>query len=775
MRHFHYKQMQPLDIQTEPQLDARREHETHVNVGGMTCQNCVRHVREALEAVDGVASANVDLKNHRALIHWKSQVTPNPAALISAVVSAGYEAQETTATSDVGEAHPWSPLEGWRFNVVLGGAAFLIVVLGEHVLAFGQTAWFLWATFVLASAVQVLCGGRFYLGAWNQLKIGDSNMDTLVALGSTSAYGFSLWGFFSGTPQHLYFMESIAIITLISAGHWMESLVSARAGAALRKLLNLAPPIARRLDDKDQEQVIPVSELMTGERILLKPGDRVPVDAQIIDGSSAVDESMLTGESMPVEKTVDSAIYAGTVNQNGRLVARVSGMGQTTALAQIIAAVERAQNSRAKIQKLADRVSSVFVPIVVVIAFATALFWGLWNEKAMAAHAWLAPHLWHMHLPEGALAAAFIHLAGVLIVACPCAMGLATPAAIMAGANAAAERGILIRDGKALEKSGAITTVLFDKTGTLTQGRLSIAASECLEIETTEVPSVSELAAALGSPSQHPLSQAIAQSAHSLIRLENWREIKGDGVMATMAEPGPLNGVALRLGSLRWLAETGTNTDGAERFVNTWATQGATILGLSIADQLFGLIALKDTIKPSTPEVIQRLMKMGKQIYMVTGDNASTAKAIAAQAGIPENHVFAETRPGQKAEIVRQLQSQNHRVAFVGDGINDAPALVQADLGIAVTLASDIARESADILLLKSDIHAVPEALALAQATLRVIKQNLFWAFFYNAAAIPLAALGFLSPILCALAMGVSDVIVIGNALRLRHMCHQDH
>ncbi len=774
MRHFQYKQMQPQELQTEPQLDARRDHETHVNVGGMTCQNCVRHVREALEAVDGVASAKVDLDHHHALIHWKSQVTPNAAALISAVVSAGYEAQETTATGEVGEAHAWSPLEGWRFNVVLGGAALIFVVLGEHVLGVGQTTWFLWGTFVLASAVQILCGGRFYIGAWNQLKIGDSNMDTLVSLGSTAAYGFSAWGFFSGTQQHLYFMESIAIITLISAGHWMESLVSARAGAALSKLLNLAPPTARRLDDKDQEQVIPVSELMTGTRILLKPGDRVPVDAQIIEGSSALDESMLTGESMPVEKTEGSAVYAGTINQNGRLVARVSGMGQTTALAQIIAAVERAQNSRAQIQKLADRVSSVFVPIVVVIAIATALFWGLSNEKATAVHAWLAPWLWHMHLPEGALAAAFIHLAGVLIVACPCAMGLATPAAIMAGANAAAERGILIRDGNALEKSGAITTVLFDKTGTLTQGRLSIAASERLGIETAGSPALSELAAALGAPSQHPLSQAVAQGTHTEVHLENWREVKGDGVMATMAEPGTLNGAMLRLGSLRWLGESGINITGAQRFMNTWTSQGATVLGLSINDQLFGLIALKDAIKPGTPEVVQRLMRMGKEIYMVTGDNAATAKAIAAQAGIPENHVFAETRPGQKADIVRKLQTDNHRVAFVGDGINDAPALVQANLGIAVTRASDIARESADILLLKSDIHAVPEALALAQATLRVIKQNLFWAFFYNAATIPLAALGFLSPILCALAMGVSDVFVIGNALRLRHMRHQD-
>lgn len=766
--------MQSLEIKTDSQLEDRPAHETHVAVGGMTCQNCVRHVREALEAVDGVASAKVDLDHHHALVHWKPQTAPNPAALVHAIVGAGFEAQETTGPREAQEGHPWSPLEGWRFNVVFGGIAFLFVLVGDHLLSLGEARSFLWVSFVLATLVQVLCGSRFYRGAWNQLKVGDSNMDTLVSLGSTAAYGFSVWGLFSGTQQHLFFTESIAIISLISAGHWMESLVSARAGAALRKLLNLAPPIARRLDDKEQEQVVAVSELMTGERILLKPGDRVPVDARIIEGSSAVDESMLTGESLPVEKAPGGAIYAGTINQNGRLVARVSGLGQTTALAQIIAAVERAQNSRAKIQKLADRVSSVFVPIVVVIAIATALFWGLSNEKATAVHAWLAPWLWHMHLPEGALAAAFIHLAGVLIVACPCAMGLATPAAIMAGANAAAERGILIRDGNALEKSGAITTVLFDKTGTLTQGRLSIAANERLGVETAGAPSLSELAAALGAPSQHPLSQAVAQWTHSLVRLEDWREIKGEGVMATLAEPGTLHGSVLRLGSLRWLSENGINTTGSQRFMDTWASQGATLLGLSINKQLFGLIALKDAIKPGTPEVLQRLMQMGKEIYMVTGDNAVTAKAIAAQTGIPANHVFAETRPGQKADIVRQLQADKHAVAFVGDGINDAPALVQADLGIAVTLASDIARESADILLLKSDIHAVPEALALAHATLRVIKQNLFWAFFYNAAAIPLAALGFLSPILCALAMGVSDVVVIGNALRLRHMRHQD-
>jgi Cu+-exporting ATPase len=514
---------------------------------------------------------------------------------------------------------------------------------------------------------------------------------------------------------------------------------------------------------------VPVGNLQPGDRVALRPGDRVPTDGEVVEGASAVDESMLTGESLPVDKAPGAKVYGGTVNQNGRLLLRVTATGDTTALAQIIAVVERAQNSRAAIQKLGDRVSSVFVPVVIVIAVATALWWGLAPDSVRHVHEVLAPWLWPAVLPQTALAAAFIQAAAVLIVACPCAMGLATPTAIMAGTNVAARRGILIRDGAALEKSGRITAVLFDKTGTLTQGRVTVAAAEDLRYDSARTVSIQQLAAGLARPSNHPLSRAVAALAPADVPLAGWQEERGAGLRAHWAERGgAFAKTTLRLGSLNWLREEGVNLSAGDGFAHTWSANGATLLGLAADHRLIGLLALRDELKPDAPQVVTRLRQLGQRVYLVTGDSRATASAIAGQTGVPAGNVFAEVRPEQKAGIVQQLQQRGERVAFVGDGINDAPALEQADLGIAVSQASDVAREAADILLLKSDIHAVPEALGLAQATLRTIKQNLFWAFFYNAAAVPLAALGFLNPVLCAAAMGLSDLIVIGNALRLR-------
>jgi Cu+-exporting ATPase len=540
--------------------------------------------------------------------------------------------------------------------------------------------------------------------------------------------------------------------------------------------MDLTPSTARRLGPNEAEEEIPVAQLRKGDRILLKPGERVPTDGEVFEGQSAVDESMLTGESQPVEKSLGQSLFAGTAILDGRLVMQVTATGETTALAQIIAVVQRAQNSRANIQKLGDRVSSVFVPIVVVIALLTALWWGLGYATALQTSTTLSSFLWHVTFPTSALAAAFIHAAAVLIVACPCAMGLATPAAIMAGTNAAARRGILIRDGVALEKSGRITSVIFDKTGTLTQGRLAVAAVQPLESVSGSVEEIQQLAAQLAAPSNHPLSRAIAgigpktdarapkpTSDHSF---ENWRELRGRGVEA-VSQSAEHPGSTLRLGSLNWLRESGTES-GPASFTETWSNRGATLLGLARDQHLLALFALVDELKPHAAEVIRKLRDTGTRLYLITGDQKPTAVAIAHEVGIEPDHVYAEVRPEDKSRIVADLQQRGERVAFVGDGINDAPALEQADLGIAVSKASDVAREAADIILLNSDIQAIPEAIGLAQATLRTIKQNLFWAFFYNAAAIPLAALGFLSPVICALAMGLSDLIVIGNALRLR-------
>ena len=814
-------------------------------ITGMTCGNCARHVAEAIQSVPGVQSATVALEANQATLRWAPGATPDLSAVLRSVADAGYKAR-------VIEPHAHEPgqraLAGWQLNLWLGALVTGTLMAGEWLLGLSGAGWFRWASFALAGIVQVFAGARFYRGAWSQIKVGRSNMDALVALGSTTAFAYSTWALFSGRGGHLYFMEAAAIITLISTGHWLESRVSVRASSALRQLMNLAPELARRRNPDGTETEVAVADLKLSDLAVLRPGDRVPTDGEVAEGVSALDESMLTGESMPVDKAVGSQLYAGTVNVNGRLVMRVTATGEATALAHIIAAVQRAQSSRANIQRLADRVSNVFVPLVVAVALAAGLWWGLSPASAGEVHDRLGRLLWTAQVPAGPLAAGLIIAAAVLIIACPCAMGLATPAAIMAGSNAAAQRGILIRDGVALEKAGLVTAVVFDKTGTLTTGKAEVVEvwdrgqirnprpetrtkSEGPKPEAQNPGSwqVVPLAASLARHSTHPISQAVAQLSSDGPELGDWQEVRGSGVQGTLRPrwpagvfdvaagilpaveggilppgdapespsvpdmpgaipPGRMPGstagkmpaatvqagdtphtpLTMRLGSLRWLEESGADLTAGNAFIREWAGKGASLVGLAAGNNLAALFAVKDTVKPGAGEVIRQLQAQGVNVYLVTGDNALTAASIAAQVGIPADNVFAEVRPEQKAEFVQNLQRQGESVAFVGDGINDAPALEQADLGIAVSRASDVAREAADIILLRSEIEAVPEALGLARATLRTIKQNLFWAFFYNAIGVPLAALGFMSPILCAAAMGVSDLVVIGNALRLR-------
>ncbi len=756
-------------------------------IAGMNCNNCARHVTEAIQGAVGVASATIRLEEGRATVRWNPGEQPNIEGVVQAVKAAGYDATPVEEVSCHAQPEGSSPMAAWKFTVVLGAALTLPLIVGEWIFGLAISDWFKWVGFACAAPVMVVCGARFFRGAWNQLKLGRSNMDTLVALGSSTAFGYSVWGLFGGWHGHLYFMEAASIITLVSAGHYIEAVVSARAASSLRALVNLAPQTARKLDAAGLESEVPVGKLRPGDQVVLKPGDRIPTDGEVVEGAASVDESMLTGESVSVDKTTGAKLYAGTANQNGRLVMRVTATGEATALAQIIAVVQRAQNSRANIQKLGDRVSNIFVPLVVLVALATGLWWGLAYENALDVAQTIARHLWPVHFPPAPLAAAFIQAAAVLIVACPCAMGLATPAAIMAGANVAARRGILIRDGEALEKSGRITAVVFDKTGTLTHGTMNVEAIDDLRAPAERNLDLTQIAAALAAPSDHPLSQAVASlatgplktaagSGHSMGPLsespptaatatDGWRELPGRGVETRLPAVSP---ALFRLGSLKWLGQSGVGLATATTFVDKWTSLGASVLGVAADTQLIGLLALRDTLKPDAAEVVSQLARQGKATYLVSGDNLLTAAAIARQVGIPKENVFAEIPPEQKAQIVKQLQARGERIAFVGDGINDAPALEQADLGVAVAKASDVAREAADIILLKSDINAIPEALGLAQATLRTIKQNLFWAFFYNAAAVPLAALGFLSPVICAAAMGFSDLIVIGNALRLR-------
>jgi len=715
-----------------------------LKIGGMTCQNCARHVREALQEVPGVEYAEVDLDQGRARVKSGETRDFEVGALVAAVGRAGYSAEEQTSdaapageSSSATSENPrgLASLLTWKFNVIFSLAVAAGLMAIDYLLRPAMGGWFGWLGFAVSLPVQVLCGWKFYEGAWRQARVGKANMDMLVALGSTTAFALSAYGLVApGRVHHLYFSEAAMILGLISLGHYLEARVSRQAAGALDQLMRLAPQQARRLCADGREETVSLTQLVRGDRVILSPGDQAPADGDVIEGSSAVNESMLTGESAPVEKAVGAKIYTGTVNENGRLVVKVTGLGSDTALARIIEVVRRAQGSRASIQRIGDTVSSIFVPIVVVIAAATAIAYGT----------------------RGAWEPGIIHAAAVLIVACPCAMGLATPAAIMAGANAAARRGILVRDGAALEKCGRITAIIFDKTGTLTDGKPRVERFVTLAGDDTQARG---LAKALSSASRHPYSQAVASFLGDTnpATLTQWREERGQGVS------GLSLGQPVFLGSPQALLQRDVDTVAMPRM-------DGTVLGLEAGGKLIAAVELNDPLKPRAAAVVTRLRKSGLHVYVVSGDREPVVQTIATAAGIPRESVYAEVKPEAKGDIVRRLQSAGERVAFVGDGINDAPALAQADLGIAVTLASDVAREAADILLLKADIEAIPEALDICRATLRTIKENLFWAFFYNAAAIPLAAMGMLPPAACAAAMAISDLCVIGNSLRLLRM-----
>ncbi len=745
----------------------------HLSISGMTCQNCARHATEALQGVPGVQRVRLQLDPGSADVTWEAGTEAKSGLLLDALDQVGFKGaliEPNDASQSLSKpAGFWS---GWGLNLAVGLPAFVVMMVGDWGLELGTNATYRTFSLLIATAVLGISGSRFYRGAWQQLKRGQSNMDTLVSLGASAAYLFSLWGWWTGQVAHLYFMETVGILTLISLGHWMEARAGSKATSALQSLMQLAPQRAWQKMGDGRFQEVDVTSLRAGDRVEIRPGDQVPTDGVVCEGGSSVNESMLTGESMPVEKSEGDKVYAATLNGQGNMLVRVTGVGEETALARIIQVVERAQSSRANIQRLGDQVSSVFVPIVILMALATLFGWLFWPGGMQTVAETLKPYLWTPHVFPSVLAAAVVHGVAVLIVACPCAMGLATPAAIMGGTNAAAARGILIRDGVALEKSGTITALAFDKTGTLTKGKPGLADFEVLTDQLTE-EAFQSLAVSLTEKSSHPLSRAIARYWGSPdakpMSLENWSEQTGAGVQAFTvdAENGDDNS-CYRLGSLKWLEQSGVPLKSGESFREHWMSKGATVVGAARGNEMLGVIALRDTLKQKSAEVIASLQSKGWQIHLITGDHRRTGESIATELGLSHDCLHAEVKPEEKAAIIRSLQEKGERVAFVGDGINDAPALEQADLGIAVSRASDIAREAADIVLLKADIEATPEALGMARATLRTIKQNLFWAFFYNAAAIPLAMFGFMNPLLCAAAMGFSDVLVIGNALRLR-------
>ncbi len=737
---------------------------SRLRVEGMTCGNCARRVTDVLRAVPGVTHAEVDLDAGTARATWSPGAQASDAALIEALGRAGYPAQVLAAKPSAGNDVEAKVPGSWGAAWTVGLPALVVLGFGDWVLGWGMEPRFQWFSAAVAAVVAWVLGRPFVRGAWNQLRAGGANMDTLVSLGMTAALGYSFPALALGAHGHLFFTESVALLALVGTGHHLERRMSARAGAALRALLTLAPTRARRLTTHDREEEVAVEALALGDRLVLRPGDRVPVDARVLEGRCAVDESMLTGESVPVGRGPGDDVCAGTVVVDGRLVVEARAMGEDTALARIAEMVRRAQATRASVQRMADRVSAVFVPAVVLVAAATALAWGFAPEWMREMHGALSRVLWASHLPATPWATGVYVACAVLVVACPCAMGLATPVALMAGVNAAARRGILVRDAHALETCGRLDTVLFDKTGTLTHGLPAVGA-RAFFVDGTGLSEADVVrgVATLAAGSSHPLSRALAALTDARESLDDGRETPGAGLRGTW------RGRRMMLGSPAWVAGAAADAMGGPlaEAVREIEAGGATPVVLALDERGVAAFGLQDAVRPEARAVVQRLRARGVRVGMVSGDRHEVALAVAREAGIDPAEVRSGVRPEGKVACIEALRREGRVVAFVGDGINDGPALAAADLGMAVARATDVAREAAGVVLLGAPLDGVVDALELAGATLRTIRQNLFWAFFYNAAAVPLAAAGLVSPALCAAAMGLSDLIVVGNALRL--------
>jgi Cu+-exporting ATPase len=735
-------------------------------VGGMTCASCVARVEQALSSVPGVVSASVNLASEKATVEYLEGT--DLANLRRAVKDAGYElGSEVQALEDVATAaHRETRALRNRF-IIAAALAALIMALGWGPYFAGKP-YILWA---LATPVQFWAGWRFYRGAWGALKHKTADMNTLIAVGTSAAYFYSMIAvlfpnlFAAGVLQaHLYFDTSAAIIALILLGRFLEARARGQTSEAIKKLIGMQPKTALVIAN-GQEREVPVDDLQVGDLVLVRPGERVPVDGIVRLGYSSVDESMITGESIPVEKTVGDEVIGATINKTGSFQVEASKVGKDTMLAHIIRMVEEAQGSKAPIQRLADVIASYFVPAVIGIAIITFI-------------------VWYFVGPPPTLTFALLNFVAVLIIACPCALGLATPTAIMVGTGKGAENGILIRNGEALERAHQINMVLLDKTGTLTRGEPLV--SDIIAAPPFSQEEVLQLAASAEHGSEHPLGEAVIKAAlEKKLKLSlpsDFNALPGRGVEALVDDKG------LLLGNLGLIKERSLPLNGMEEKANRLFGEGKTIMFLALDSQVVGIIALADTLKPNAKEAVKELHKMSIETLMLTGDNRRTAETIAREAGI--DHVLAEILPEHKSSEVKKLQEEGKMVAMVGDGINDAPALAQADVGIAIGTGTDVAVETGDITLISGDLMGITTAISLSKRTMRTIKQNLFWAFAYNTALIPVAAgvlylafghsgvpsglhfilgdYGFLNPILAAAAMAASSITVISNSLRLR-------
>ena len=738
-------QVTPADITRRVEKTGFRVPNTRVEftIEGMEEAADATGLEEQLSGLDGVMSADVNLASGRGRVEFQPALA-RADEILDYAARAGYSVRPVTDEEQ--DAEKIKREREFRKSVrllVLSAvlsAPLLIQMAGMFP---GAGGWELprWWQFALATPVQFVVGRRFYQGAYHSLMGGGANMDVLVALGTSAAWLHSstvtLWGL---SGHHVYFEASAVLITLIVLGKVLEERAMGRTSEAIRKLMGLQAKTARVLRGGEEREV-PVGEVRVGDVVMVRPGEKYPVDGIILEGATSVDESMLTGESVPVAKEVRDAVTGATINIDGAVKFRALRVGKETVLAQIIRMVEQAQGSKAPIQRTADRVSGIFVPIVLGIALVTYILWDF----------------------MGPFTPALINAVAVLVIACPCALGLATPTAIMVGTGKGAEAGVLIKGGEALETAHRLDAVILDKTGTLTKG--TPVVTDLLPLGGLSQEELLRLAASAERGSEHPLGKAVVDEAKTrgaeLLEMRDFRAFPGHGLEA---ETG---GRKIYLGNEKFMAERGVDATGSVDEVRRLESQGKTVIFIADGDSLLGVIGVADSLRENSAEAVAALQRMGIEVYMMTGDNERTAQAIAAEAGV--SHVMAEVMPDEKAAMVQRLKREGKKVGMVGDGINDAPALAAADVGFAIGTGTDIAMEASDITLMQGDLTGVVSGIHLSKTVLRKIRQNLFWAFFYNILGIPLAAFGFLSPVVAGAAMAFSSVSVVSNTLLLRN------
>ncbi|MGS0644129.1 heavy metal translocating P-type ATPase [Staphylococcus hominis] len=720
---------------------------SELDVIGMTCAACSNRIEKVLNKTTGVKQATVNLTTEQATIDYYPGQT-DVDTLIGRIQHLGYDAKPKQSKKEQA-SRKVQELKRKRNKLIISAIlAFpLLLTMLVHLFNIPLPEIFMnpWFQFILATPIQFIIGWQFYVGAYKNLRNGGANMDVLVALGTSAAYFYSIyemskWLLDSNTQPHLYFETSAVLITLILFGKYLEARAKSQTTHALNQLLNLQAKEARLIKDDGTETMVPLQNVQVGDTLLVKPGEKIPVDAKVIKGTTTVDESMLTGESMPIDKTVDNEVIGATLNKNGVITVQATKVGQDTALSNIIKVVEEAQSSKAPIQRLADIISGYFVPIVIGIAVLTFI-------------------IWIIFVHPGQFEDALVAMISVLVIACPCALGLATPTSIMVGTGRAAEEGILFKGGEYVERTHQIDTVVFDKTGTLTHGTPEVTYFKGGD-------TLLQYVASAENNSEHPLATAIVKYAKTkqltLTNIEHYETLPGHGIKAT------INNKTLFIGNRSLMSNHHIDTASLLDEITQIEQKGQTVMLIAYDQILRGYIAVADTVKSEAKVAVQELKDMDLRTVMITGDNHSTAQAITNEVGI--DHVIANVLPEDKAKHVAHFQDKGENVAMVGDGINDAPALVQADIGIAMGTGTEVAIEAADITILGGDIALVPKAIHASHKTIRNIKQNLFWAFGYNAAGIPIAAMGLLAPWIAGAAMALSSVSVVTNALRLKRM-----